>query len=264
MTSVAGRVVWITGASAGIGEGLARAMAAKGAKLALSARNAEALEALRRELDHPQAHLCVPLDVTNDAAVQAAADHIGATLGRVEVLVANAGVTQRSEVAETTVETYRRLMDINFFGVVSAVRAVLPAMLDAGQGHIAATSSVVGKYGSPLRSGYSASKHAVHGFLDSLRAEVHDRGVRVTVVCPGFVATDISTRALVGDGSAYGVLDEKQQQGISVDECVRRYLGAIETETAEVVMGGLEAHAVRIARYAPWLFRHMIRRAAVR
>lgn len=264
MTDIRGRVVWITGASAGIGEGLARAMAARGARLALSARSAEALDALRDSLPRPQDHLSVPLDVTDAAAVTAAAERIAGTLGRVEVLVANAGVTQRSEVAETTVETYRRLLDINFFGVVSTVRAVLPGMLAAGQGHIAATSSVVGKYGSPLRSGYSASKHAVHGFLDSLRAEVHDRGLRVTIVCPGFVATDISTRALVGDGSTYGVLDAKQQQGVPVDECVRRYLGAIEDDTPELVMGGLEAQAVRIARLAPWLFRRIIRRAQVR
>lgn len=264
MTTIADRIVWITGASAGIGAGLARRLAERGARLALSARDAAALEALRRELPQPDRHLVVPVDVTDDAAVAAAGARIAAELGRVEILIANAGVSQRSEVAETSVGTYRRLLDINFFGVVSSVKAVLPAMLAAGQGHIAVTSSVVGKYGSPLRSGYSASKHAVHGFLESLRAEVHDKGLRVTLVCPGFVSTEISTRALVGDGSAYGILDAKQAAGLSVEECVRRYVAAIEGDVPEVVMGGLEARAVTIARFAPWAFRRLIRRVEVR
>lgn len=264
MTRLRDAVVWVSGASSGIGAETARQLARQGARLVLSARGREALEQVRTGLADPDRHRLEPLDVTDHAAVLAAVSRIEAAVGPVDVVVAAAGVTQRSRVIETEHQVYRDLMDINFFGTVSMVQAVLPGMLERGLGHVVGLSSVVGKYGSPLRSGYSAAKHALQGFMDSLRAEVHDEGVRVTVVSPGFVDTGISARALTGDGSLYGKVDAKQSEGLAVEDCARGIVRAIEAETPEVYMGGLEVAGIYAQRYAPALWRRIIRRVEVR
>ena len=193
------RKVWITGASSGIGEALARVLDRRGARLVLSARRSERLEAVKASLTRPQEHRVLPLDVT---ATDRAAEHVAEALtgGPVDVLVHGAGISQRSRAAETELAVDRRLMEVNFFGAVALTKAVLPSMLDRGAGHFVVVSSLVGKISTPLRSGYSASKHALHGFFDAVRAELYERGIRVTLACPGFIRTEITLHALTGDG----------------------------------------------------------------
>lgn len=254
--------VWITGASSGIGEALARVLDRRGARLVLSARREDKLQDLRAALTRPDDHQVLPLDVTD---TERAPEHVRAATSRgpVDVLIHNAGVTQRSRVVDTELSVDRRLMEVNYFGVVALTKAALPAMLERGSGHFVVVSSLVGKISTPLRSGYSASKHALHGFFDALRAETYDRGIRVTMVCPGFIRTSITLHALTGDGSEQGSMDDAQAQGMDPLRCAERIVRAGEREAREVLIGGREVWAVRLHRFLPGLFHRMIRKARV-
>ena len=199
---LAGKVVWITGASAGIGAALARAAAARGARLVLSARRPEQLAAVRAACARPGDHLVLPLDLAAPDTFDIAVGEVLAARGAVDVLVHNAGVSQRSLARDTALAVDRRIFEVNYFGAVALTKALLPAMRQQGTSRIVVVSSLVGKIGTPFRSTYAASKHALHGFFDSLRAEEWRHGVGVTLVCPGFIHTDLSIHALIGDGSA--------------------------------------------------------------
>lgn len=255
--------VWVTGASSGIGEALARELARRGARLALSARRTDRLEALRDELGESDRHLVLPLDLAKSEAIPAAAEAVLAWAGSIDVMVHNAGVSQRSLVPETDLAVDRRIMEVNYFGTVALTKAVLPAMLEAGGGRFVVVTSLVGKIGTPLRSGYAASKHALHGFFDSLRAELHDQGIRVTLACPGFIKTELPMAALTGDGTPQGTMDRAQREGYPADRCAREILRAAERDRDEVLIGGKEKYAVYLKRFLPGLFSRIIRRARV-
>lgn len=254
--------VWITGASSGIGEALARVLDGRGARLVLSARRLARLQAVRAALTRPDTHEVVALDISE---TERADEHAATALaeGPVDVLIHSAGISQRSRAAETELSVDRRLMEVNFFGTVALTKAVLPSMLERGSGHFVVVSSLVGKISTPKRSGYSASKHALHGFFDALRAELHDRGIRVTIACPGFVRTEVSLHALTGDGSEQGTMDEAQEKGMAPEVCAERIVRAAETGKREVLIGGKEVWAVRLHRFFPGLFHRMIRTAKV-
>lgn len=259
---LAGKTVWITGASSGIGEALAVAFSAAGCRLLLSARRADALERVaRRCADAPDVQI-LPLDVTDDTAVANALSRAEALVGPIDVLVNNAGVTQRSAAERTDMAVYRSLMEVNYFGAVALTRAVLPGMLARGRGQIVAMSSVAGKVGAPLRTGYCGAKHALVGYCDALRAEVHDRGVRVLVVCPGFVKTDISLAALKADGSTHNSMDDDQAAGVPPEAVAQRTLRAIEQGDAEILVGGKETLAVPLKRLSPSLLNRLTRKVA--
>ena len=262
-TATTSPVVWITGASSGIGEALAHEWARRGARLILSARTEERLERVRSACEHPERHVVLPLDLartdTLDEAVRAALD----AAGRIDVMVHNGGISQRSLAEATDLAVDRRVMEIDYFGTVALTKALLPHFLERGAGRFVVVSSLVGKIGTPLRSGYSAAKHALHGFFESLRAEVHDRGVRITMVCPGFIKTEVSIHALTGDGSEQGSMDRAQDRGLSAAACARRIVQAVEAGREEVLIGGKEVWAVRVARLFPGLFRRIIRRVRV-
>lgn len=256
-------VVWVTGASSGIGEALARELAGRGARLILSSRREERLEEVRASLTHPERHRVVPLDLAEPESLREAARRVREEAGPVDVLVHNGGVSQRSRAEETSLEVDRKILEVDYLGAVALTKAVLPSMLERGSGRIVVVSSLVGHIGTPLRSAYSAAKHALHGFFDSLRAEVHDRGVRVTIVCPGFIRTRVSVNALTGNGTAQGTMDRAQAEGMSAEECARRIVRALDKDRDEVLIGGREVWAVRLHRLAPGLFRRLIRRVRV-
>jgi short-subunit dehydrogenase len=258
-----GKVVWITGASSGIGEALARRMAAKGARLVLSARREERLAAVREACARPEDHFVMPLDLTDPEGLEYAAERVLEHFGHVDVMIHNGGVSQRGLARETELAVDRKLMETDYFGAVALTKALLPGMRERGAGRFVVVSSLVGKFGTPLRSGYSAAKHALHGFFESLAAEEHDAGVGVTMVCPGFIRTELSYRALTGDGSPQGTLDRAQAAGMSADECARRMVRAVEGEKREMLIGGRERWAVLLKRLAPGLFARVIRRARV-
>ncbi len=252
------KVVWVTGASSGIGEALAVAFSREGAKLVLSSRNSAELERVRKACDG-DGHLVLPLDLTLQDALPRATSEVLRHFNHVDVLVHSGGVSQRSLVADTTLATDRSIMDLNFFGTVALTKAVLPSMLARKSGHIVPISSVVGYVGTPLRSTYSASKHALHGFFDSLRAEVAKDGIDITIVCPGYIRTNVSRNALTGDGSALGKMDATHERAMGPEECARRVIDAVAKRKEEIVVGGKEAWAVPLKRFAPRLVSRMVR-----
>lgn len=254
------KAVWITGASGGIGEALAVAAAQRGARLLLTARREEELKRVqaRCEAFSPCARL--PLDLmTVDA--DAALEQAEALVGPIDVLVNNAGLSQRSLIRDTDMQVYRRLMELDFFAVVALSKAVLPGMVARGGGHIVTVSSVVGTISSPLRSGYAAAKHALHGFFDAAAAEYWSEGVRFTLACPGFVATQVSANALTGDGRPNGQVEASTAAGMAPDECAQRIWKAVERNRYEVTMGR-ERFYVYLKRFTPGLFAWLLRRVA--
>jgi short-subunit dehydrogenase len=249
------QVVWITGASSGIGEALAVAFSREGAQLVLSARRAEELERVRQLCDGPERHRIEPLDLTDADAINRAAAH----LGRVDVLIHSGGVSQRSLAMKTDLATERAIMDVDFFGTVALTKAVLPSMIARRSGHIVPISSVVGYVGTPLRSAYAAAKHALHGYFDSLRAEVAKDGVVVTIVCPGYIRTDVSRNALTGDGSAFGKMDETHKHAMTPERCARAIVAGVAGRKREVVVGGKETWAILLQRFFPAIVARMVR-----
>ncbi len=252
------KVVWVTGASSGIGEALAVAFSREGAKLVLSSRNAAELKRVRNACDG-DAHLVLPLDLTQQDALANATSTVLRQFDHVDVLVHSGGVSQRSLVAETTLATDRAIMDLNFFGTVALTKAVLPSMLARKSGHIVPISSVVGYVGTPLRSTYSASKHALHGFFDSLRAEVAKDGIDITIVCPGYIRTNVSRNALTGDGSRLGKMDRTHDHAMLPETCARRIVDAVAKRKQELVVGGKETWTVALKRFAPRIVARMVR-----
>ena len=254
------KVAWITGASSGIGEALALELARRGTRLVLSARRGDELRRVATATGLPAEHLLtLPLDVTDEDALPGYVATVLARFGQIDYVFQNAGISQRSYVSETAPGVYRRLMDVNFFGVVALTQAVLPAMLAQQGGHLVVTSSVSGKIGVKQRSGYCASKHALHGFFDSLRAEVARDGLRVTIICPGYIQTPISAAALTADGGTYGHADQRQQEGMPADECARRILKAVANNREEVAIGGAEIMGIYLKRFWPTLLSRILR-----
>ncbi|NBP71876.1 MAG: SDR family oxidoreductase [Alphaproteobacteria bacterium] len=254
-------VVWVTGASSGIGEHLARLFHAEGAHVVLSARREDALSRVAEACDGPGDTMILPLDVTDETAIGTAAGQVSARFGRVDILVNNAGLTQRGRIAETSLDVYRRIMDVNFFGPLMLTKAVLPSMTERGSGRIVCVTSVAGKYGSPMRSGYNAAKHAAHGFFDSLREEVARHGIDVTLIVPGTVRTDVSLNALRGDGSLYGRMDPFLASGMDPADCAGRILDAVHARKREVLIAsGVARRNVWLKRLSPALLSWVTRR----
>lgn len=259
--SFANQIVWITGASSGIGEALALELARAGARLVLSARRTAELERVAALTGlAPADVLVLPLDMTDEAALPGKVADVLTRFGRIDYLFQNAGITQRGLVADTSFAVYRQLMELNFFGVVALTQAVLPRLLAQRAGHIVVTSSVAGKIGIKQRSGYCASKHALHGFFDALRAETHDAGLRVTMVCPGYINTSISLHALDAAGRPHGRLDTHQAQGMPADQFARRLLRAVAARREEVYIGGREVLGIYLKRFWPRLLSRLLRR----
>ena len=256
----AGQTVWITGASSGIGEATARAFAAEGARLVLSSRRPAELERVRRTCDRPDEHQVVPLDLACAGTFPAV---VAGVLGRsdgINVLVNNGGVSQRALAIESAPEVERALMEVDYFGQVALTKAVLPSMLARHAGHVVVVSSVMGYLGTPGRSSYAAAKHALHGYFDSLRAEVWREGIKVTLVCPGYVRTAVSQNALGPHGERHARTDGTHQRGISPERCARAILRGVARGRTEVVVGGWEVAGIYLQRFAPWLLRRIVRR----
>ena len=257
-----GKTVWITGASSGIGEALAYALAEAGATLILSARREDELERVRSACKCSHEHKVVVLDMLDNDAVLVTAEKVLAESGAPDYLFNNAGITQRALIKDADAAMYRKVMEINYFSVVTLTQALLPAMLERGSGHIITTSSIAGLVGIPYRSAYCSSKHAVIGFMDSLRAEVHDQGLRVTTLCPGFVQTNIIETARREGTARADVEDTVIANGMPVDIAVQQALEAIIKEEEQVVIAeGKEKFAPLIKRLFPKLAYKIVRSA---
>jgi dehydrogenase/reductase SDR family protein 7B len=257
------KTIWITGASSGIGAAMARALAARGARLILSARSADKLESVRQSCSAPDKHLCLIMDLSNQTSIEAAWSRLRELPRAVDILVNNAGMTQRARVVETGMDVYRRLLEVNFLAAVDLTRKVLPGMLERGAGQIVAVSSLMGKFSSPQRSGYAAAKHALQGFMDALRAEVHAFGIQVLVASPGFVNTDVSRNALRGDGTLHNRMDPAQAAAISAESCAEQIITAMAKGRDEVFPGGRERVGLLLQRLSPALLRRVMRKVRV-
>jgi short-subunit dehydrogenase len=269
MTSIKNKVVWITGASSGIGEALAYELAGKGARLILSARRKEELQRVKgncRAASQGNIQI-LPLDLERSGTLKLSTDAAVQIFGHIDVLVNNGGVSQRSFAKDTIEEADRKIMEVNFFGTIAITKHLLPHFLQRKEGHYVTVSSVTGIFGTPYRSTYAASKHALHGFFDSLRAElwkdVKDK-ITVTMICPGFIHTPITLSAVTGDGSPLGKMDEGQFKGKPAEWCARKIVNAIEHRKEEVYIGGIETLGVKFKRLFPKWFSKYIRNAAVR
>ncbi|MEO6726116.1 MAG: SDR family oxidoreductase [Blastocatellia bacterium] len=258
------KVIWITGASSGIGEALVYAFSREGAKLILSGRREGELERVKQGCaGAPEKIFLLPLDLVRFETFAEKTKQAEAQFGRVDILVNNGGISHRSLVAETLFDVDLAVMNTNYFGSIALTKAVLPAMLARSSGHIVVISSLMGYLDTPLRSAYAASKHALHGYFDSLRAEVWRQNVKITLICPGFVKTQISLNALTADGSKHAKMDNTQAKGISAERCAAKILNAVGRGREEVMIGGLEVLAVYIKRFLPWLYSKVLRRIKV-
>lgn len=258
--------IWITGASSGIGEALALAFAKNGAQLILSARNEKELNRVAAAASEAGAVSVIvqPLDLAQHATLPQLAEKVLKLVGKLDILINNGGISQRALALDTTLDVDRKLMDVNYFGTVALTKAVLPAMLTHQLGHIVTVTSLTGKFGSPYRSSYAATKHALHGFFDSLRAELSETHIKVTLICPGFIRTNISIHALTGDGAPLGTMDESTDRGMDPEVLADKILRTIERGKEEAYFGGREVLGVYLKRFFPAYFSRMIRKAKVR
>lgn len=255
------RVVWITGASSGIGESLSKLLAKAGAKLIISSHEPVELERVRTEIGSSKHEVYVlPFNLSDQESVEKAAEDALSKFGKVDIFFTNGGVSTRVTAMETSIEIDRRVMEINYFSGMILTKKILPAMVEQGFGHIIATSSISGKFGFPLRSAYAASKHALHGFYESLWMELHDKGIRTTLVCPGRVKTKISLHALGKDGKEYGQMSQGQAGGIEPDDCALKIMKAAFKNKREVLIGGKELIMPRLKQYFPFIFYKLVLR----
>ena len=264
MTKIGDKVVWVTGASSGIGEALVYELSKKEAKIVISARRKEMLEEVKRKCAHPDKILVLPLDLSKMEQFEEKVNVVIAHFGTIDLLFNNGGISQRSMALETPLDVDRKIMEIDYFGTIALTKAVAPHMVKQKSGHIAVTTSLVGKFGSPWRSSYAAAKHALHGFFDSLRTELHPDNVKVTLICPGFIKTDVSVNALGPDGKPTGEMDNAQANGMSASECALKIIKAVEKEKLETVIGGTERFGVLLKRFLPNVFAEIILKRNVR
>ena len=258
-----GKIVWITGASSGIGEALAYALSDRGCKLILSSRKKDALEKVQRQCALPENVSIVPLDVSDFDTLPEKAIAALAAFGSIDVLINNAGISQRSMIIDTQMAVYKRIMDVDFFGAVALSKAILPYFVEQQKGHFITVSSLMGKFSSQKRSGYCAAKHALHGFFDALRMEHQGDNIGVTMVCPGFVRTNVAKNSLQGDGSTKNEQSESIANGISVKVAAEKIIRAVERNKLEVYMGQKEVFGVYLKRFFPTLLHKIVSKRKV-
>ncbi|EHB09844.1 Dehydrogenase/reductase SDR family member 7B [Heterocephalus glaber] len=255
-------VVVVTGATSGLGRECAKAFYAAGAKLVLCGRNVEGLEELVRELTafrspQKQTHkpYTVTFDLTDPRAVMAAGAEILQCFGYVDILINNAGISYRGAIMDTTVDVDKKVMETNYFGPVALTKALLPSMIKRRRGHIVTISSVQGKISIPFRSAYAASKHATQAFFDCLRAEMEQDEIKVTVISPGYIRTNLSVNAVTSDGSRYGAMDRNTAQGRSPAEVAQDVLAAVGKKKKDVILADwVPSLAIYLRNLAPGLF----------
>ncbi len=241
-------VVWITGASSGIGAALARAYARRGARVVLSGRNLDALQMVAKDCGET---LVLPFESTDLAAIAPAVERAWDWSGGIDVLVNNAGISQRSLAVDTDISVYERIIAVDLLAPIALTQALLPRMVARGIGRIAMISSIAGKVGVPLRTAYCAAKHGLAGYGDALRAEVAHLGLQVHNIYPGSIRTGVSRNALTGDGSARGVSDKAIDNGIDPDEAADRMIDAMLNGEREIIVADRGELALGEARRTP-------------
>nr|WP_319399170.1 SDR family oxidoreductase [uncultured Carboxylicivirga sp.] len=259
MRSFKNNIVWITGASSGIGRALAISFAKEGALLVLTARDRDKLQEVRNIcIQYTSECYLAPFDLSQTDKLKDLVNSVIAKTGRIDVLINNAGQSQRSLAVNTPFENERRLMELNFFSPVALTKLVLPRMINLNTGQIVVISSISGKFGFTMRTTYSAAKHAVQGYFESLRAELNDSNIDVTIISPGRINTNVSLNALTENGTSYNQLDAGQANGMDADKCARRIVKAIRKRKKEALVGGTELLMVYIRRWLPFLYHRIV------
>lgn len=263
MTKIKDNVIWLTGASSGIGEQLAYHLSKKGAKLIISSRRKEELERVKAKCEGEFVET-LPIDLSDSFELQQRTKEAATLFGPIDILINNGGISQRDTIMNTSLDVDRQLMEVNYFGAITLSKNLLPEMVKRKKGHHVIITSTVGIINTPLRSGYGASKHALHGFYDVLRAEHYDDDIKVTAILPGFIKTSISENALTGDGSPQKKMDKSTGAGMSADKCAQLIVKAIENNKNEVYIGGIKEKAgIYLKRFWPQAARKVIRKLSV-
>jgi dehydrogenase/reductase SDR family member 7B len=262
MSEFKNKVIWITGASSGIGEALAYEISKHkpaGIILSAPASNLKELETVSVNCTKAGAvnHI-IPFDLAQSSEIKQAFEKAKQLYGNIDIVFHNGGISQRSMVEETSIDVDKRLFKVNFWGAVELTKLVLPGMLQNKSGHFVISASIAGLFGFKLRSAYSASKHALCGYFESLRCETYDRGIKVTLLFPGRVNTHISLHALTKDGSAHGIMDHGQSGGISAEKCAKEIVKAVRRNKKNALIGGKELWLVYLKRYIPPLFYFLV------
>lgn len=257
------KIVWITGASSGIGEALVYAYDQLEAKLIISSRKINELAKVKSNCKNQSNIYILPLDLEDHHSLSSKADEAQKIFGRIDILINSGGISQRSLALETDLATEQRFMNINFWGTVILSKAVLPQMITQNTGSIVCISSLVGKFGTKYRSSYSASKHALHGYFDSLRIELNNPNIHMMLACPGFIKTNVTINALTANGASQGTMDDAQENGMLPEIFAQKLIKAIDNKKEEVYIGGKEVYGVLIKRFFPKLFSKIIKSAKV-
>jgi len=255
------KIIWITGASSGIGEALALELSRRGAKLILSSRRIAELERVKNNCAHPEKVHILPLDLADSTNLEAKVPAAIALFGHIDIMVHNGGISQRALVADTGIAVHREVIELNYFSYIILTKALLPHFMERRSGYFVVTSSVMGKIGTPMRAAYAAAKHALHGYFDCLRAEVEHYGIKVTILTPGYIHTPISV--ISGDGSFLSSKSEQISGGLSAGKAAGQIIKAIQNETYEPYIGkfiGEERLALFVKRFLPGLFTRLISR----
>jgi len=251
----AGKTVWITGASSGIGEALVHAFTEGGSRVIASSNDEAGLRRVAESCTAMKGSITtVPFDLSETAGIEGIAADIIQKEGRIDMLLNIGGISQRAMIKDTPLWLDRKIMEINYFGTIALTKAVLPYLISNGGGHIVATSSISGRFGFPLRSAYSASKQALHGFFETLLLEHKRDNIRVSVLIPGRVRTNISLHALTSSGREHGKLDEGLAAGISPEEAARQIIRGLRRNRREIPVGSSELLMLKIRKYMPALF----------
>lgn len=262
---ISNKVIWITGASSGIGKALAIYLSKeKSNKLILSARGENALIEVKRLCTYPENISVLPFDLAKIEVMHDIAKNAIKLFGTIDILVNNGGVSQRSLIIETAIEVDKKLMEVDYLGTVALSKAILPHFIKKQSGHFVVVSSLMGKFSSPYRSGYCGAKHALHGFFDALRMEHQKDGIDVTMVCPGFVNTNVARNALTGSGDIQNNQDTATEQGLSPEVFVKRMTHAIAKRKFEVYIGKKEVLGVYLKRFFPKFLHYFVLRSTVR
>jgi short-subunit dehydrogenase len=251
----AGKIAWITGASSGIGEALVHEFLSRGTTVIASSNDLSGLERVKADCgDNSEMVFCVPFDLADTSGIEQIVEIQIKKFGRIDYLVNIGGISQRARIDETPLWLDRKIFEINYFGTTALSKAVLPYMIKQQSGHILATSSISGRFGFPLRSSYSASKQALHGFIETLYLENKKNNLRASVIIPGRVRTAISIHALDSSGQEHGKLDAGQAKGLLPKQAAEIIIRGIKKNKREILVGKSELMMLHIRRYCPWLF----------
>lgn len=254
------KVVWITGASSGIGEALTHEFMGKGYKLIISSRKIADIQNVKARSANGDHISLLPLDLMDTDSMSVKVSEALSFYGSIDILINNAGISQPSLILETDIKVYRKLMAVDYVGTIALSKAVLPYFVSQKKGHFVTVTSLMGKFGSPYRSGYCGAKHALHGFFDVLRMEHENDHIKVTLVCPGFVNTNVAINALTGDGTPPVHNDVATKNGLSPQHFAIKMAKAIEKEKMEVYIGRKEVMGIYLKRFFPKLLHKMVLR----